>query len=592
MSQWADRHVRLPEEYAHEPGPWDSDRYPYQRAMMDAVNERGVWRIVFMTSSAVGKSSCIDNILGYFVDQDPSPILMVEPTIDDAESYSKERLAPLVEATEVLARRFGDQKTRTSSGTLRFKKFPGGFLVLGGANSAAGLQRRHLRVAIGDEVDSWPRTAGNQGDPVSLMVQRTARFPNRLIILSGTPSVEGVSRLAEVWPQSDQRRYFVPCLSCGAFQYLTWKHVVWENHAPETARLRCESCAALHTDAERLEIVRRGVWRPTAPFRGTAGFHVWEAYAAARLEPLVEEWLEKKKSRESLQTFVNLRLGELWKQDEGEAPAWASIKARAEDPERADRYRIGEIPAGVLFLACGADTHIDRIELVVRGFGRGEESWLIHHVVLWGDPVFDEVWEQFDSIVTAAYRHPYGGEMRIACTMIDSGGWRTGAVYDRVRTRGPHVLAIKGANRENLPILVGAPTPQDVSFNGKLVKNGVMLWHVGSAAAKAEVYARLKVEKPGPRAMHFPAGLPDAFYEQLTSEQVITRFKKGVPHLEWFLPEGKRNEALDCEAYCLAAAMRAGLQRANWDELERAMRTAPAPVREEPRVVRSKWVHG
>lgn len=578
--------------------------------MMDAVHEPGVWRIVFMTGSGVGKTSVLDNIQGYFIHQDPSPILSVLPTIDEAQGHSRERLTPFFQATPVLARLVGEARSRDSGDTLRFKKFPGGYLALAGANSAASLQRRHVRIVIGDEIDSYPASADNIGDPVSLAIQRTVRFWNRLVVLGGTPTIRGISRLDKIWDESDQRRFFVPCANCGVHFVMVWEkprwreapggegipcaRVVFEDNNPETTRLKCESCNVLLSDAARLDAVRAGAWRPTAPLRDTAGFHIWEAYATPRLADVVTEFFEKRKSAEMLKTFINAKLGELWEQDEDKAEKfeWRSIRARAEDDSAASYYKLGDVPAGVLVVFGGVDTQNDRLAPIVCGFGRGEECWLLYWGEIHGDPVYDETREQLDALLQKTFTHPSGTELSIVGTAIDSGGGRTQAIYNYARTRAPKVIAIKGQNQPGLPIIAGKPSLQDVSYGGKLIPQGVQLWPVGSDTAKGEIYARLKIDRPGPRAIHFPAGLPDEFYEQLTAEKLITKYKKGVPYQEWFLPSGKRNEVLDGMAYCFAAAIRGGIQRVNWDQVERSIKGAPGEVQAQqaPLVVRSRWL--
>lgn len=538
--------------------------------MLDAVNDPNVWRVVFMTGSAVGKTSALDAILGYFVDQDPSPALLVLPTLSEAEKHSKERLAPLIEETPALRRRFGDMRSRDAGNTLLHKEFPGGYLALAGANSAASLSRRHCRIVACDEVDSFPASADNQGDPVSLAMQRTTRFWNRVVILAGTPTVRGVSRLEKAWDESDRRRFFIPCPACAAYQVLTWASVVWDEGRPETAGVRCEGCSRRLGDLERLEAIRRGEWRATAPFTGTAGFHVWEAYATPRLSDLVAEFLEKKKHRESLQTFVNLRLGELWENDEGESIPWAEIRNRAEEyePLTIPDSRIGLLVAGV-------DVQADRLAVLILGFGPGEETWVIGWFELFGDTIGDEVWRELDELLLRReFTAPASGA-RFALTAAIDSGYRPQRVYAYVRERSPRMFATKGSNQPGRPIL-GRPTLQDVEWSGRTIPNGVQLWPVGTDTAKGEIYARLRIAEPGPRFIHFPASLPADFYEQLTAERLVTRYSRGVPRLEWHLPPGKRNEALDCFVCAYAAAIRAGIARMDWAQFDRQLRDGGA----------------
>jgi phage terminase large subunit GpA-like protein len=131
------------------------------------------------------------------------------------------------------------------------------------------------------------------------------------------------------------------------------------------------------------------------------------------------------------------------------------------------------------------------------------------------------------------------------------------------------VLAVKGQAASGRPI-IGRPTLQDVSHRGKIIKSGVKLWPVGADTAKGWIYGHLKIDAPGPGFVHFPGGLPDEFFTQLTAERLVTRYIRGRPKSEWMIDRGRRNEALDCAVYALAAAHYSGVQRANWDALERA----------------------
>jgi phage terminase large subunit GpA-like protein len=532
-----------------------------------------------MSSSQIGKTSILDAVIGYFIDQDPSPILYVTKSLQLAETHSKGRLAPLVRATPALLRRIGEPRSRDSENSLLFKGFPGGFIVLAGANSAASLQSRPIRVCLLDEVDQYDADLEDQGDPVSLAVQRTARFWNRLVVLAGTPTVKGASRLEQAFTESDQRKRFIPCPHCGTFQVLEWRNVVWDEGKPETAAIRCTGCQRKWRDAARLDADRRGEWRATQPFAGTAGFHVWEAYAAPRLADMVAEFLEKKKQRESLQTFVNLKLGELWEAEEGRGVEWGPLRERAEEyaPDELPDPRIGLITAGV-------DTQDDRLSVLVLGFARGEETWVLHWEEIFGDTMGDGVFRELDELIARRI-----GDLPIACAAIDSGGHRTQRVYSYVRTRSPRVIAVHGVSQPGRPVL-GRPSTQDISWRGKTIPNGVQLWPIGTDTAKGEIYARLRIGEPGPRFVHFYDGLLADFYEQLTNERLVVRYSRGVPRMAWDLPSGKRNEVLDCFVYAYAAAIRSGLQRVNWDTIEHPPEKRTAPLPNTSASTRKPWI--
>lgn len=179
VSEWADANRILSRESSAEAGKWRTDRAPYQREIMDSVNDPAVQDIVIMASAQVGKSELILNTLGYYIDYDPSPILVVQPTLESAKEFSKERIATMIRDTPILNERVADSKSRDSSNTVMYKSFPGGFVALAGANAPRGLAARPIRIVLADEIDRFPVSAGDEGDPLDLAEKRTNNFFNR-----------------------------------------------------------------------------------------------------------------------------------------------------------------------------------------------------------------------------------------------------------------------------------------------------------------------------------------------------------------------------------------------------------------------------
>ena len=311
VSQWADEFRRLSAESSSEPGKWVTDRAPYQRGMMDAVNEAGVKEVVFMTSSQIGKTEILNNIVGYFAHQDPSPMLLIQPTLDMAETWSKDRLAPMIRDTTELFEIFGDPRSRDSNNTLLHKKFAGGHITMAGANSPASLASRPIRIVLLDEEDRYPHSAGTEGDPGSLAQKRTTTFWNRLLVTVSTPTIESESKIEARYNQSDQRKYYVPCPECGGFQVLTWAHIKFDKKKPETTYYECEHCKAELRDSDRVWMIARGEWKAEAAFNGIAGFHLSELYSPwVKWSDTVENFLKAKRLPETLKVWVNTSLDE------------------------------------------------------------------------------------------------------------------------------------------------------------------------------------------------------------------------------------------------------------------------------------------
>lgn len=519
---------------------------------MDAVTDPLTQEVVVMSSAQVGKTEMINNTVGYFIDQDPAPVLVLQPTIEMSEAWSKDRLAPMLRDTRCLQGKVADPKARDSGNTVRHKTFPGGHITMAGANAPASLASRPIRIVLADEIDRYPASAGTEGDPLSLAVKRTTTFHNRKVIITSTPTVKGFSRVEMAFNETDQRHYHILCPHCQHPHVLRWGNVIWTKDTPEDAHFVCPSCSAPYTDVQKDVAVRRaesqgGGWIASAPFKGKAGFHLNELYSPwRRLKETVAEFLVSKPFPERLQVWINTALGETW-------DAGGEILDENELLTRRERYA-AEVPSRALYLTIGADTQPDRIEAEVVGWGSGEETWSVDYQVFHGDPDIPEgqpgsPWSMFADYTRKRWKHESGVELAVSMTCIDTGGSNTQAVYDFVKAhKGHRIFGIKGFSGENLPI-VGAPNRKRSGRKQKKID----LYPVGVDNAKAVVVKRLRIAEPGPGYCHFPEGRDIDYFRQLTAEKMVTKYVKGFPKREWHKQEGRRNEALDCRVYAFAA---------------------------------------
>jgi phage terminase large subunit GpA-like protein len=579
VSQWADAERRLSPEASAEPGRWSTDRAPHQRGPMDAVKEPGVQRIVLMWSAQVGKTEIILNILGYFMAHDPSPMLLTQPSLEMAEAFSKDRLAPMIRDTPALRARVKDVRSRDSGNTILHKKFPGGQLTMAGANSPASLASRPVRIVLNDEVDRYPRSAGTEGDPVALSQKRATTFYNRFFIEVSTPTIEGASRIAESFEESDKRFREVPCPECGGYQVLKFSNFKWdidEAGRPVRVRYSCIHCPAEFDDSKKDEMLRAARWVATAPFKGTAGFHIWEAYSPwRRWSEIIADHLDALKSPDKLKTWTNTALAETWK-EKTDAPKWKLLY------DRRELYQIGIIPRDCVFLTAGADVQRDRIEVEIVGWTRGKRSYSIDYRVFHGDTALDRTqpgspWAEVDKLLMEEWPHESGVSLPIRALAVDS-GFNTQQVYAWARCHSvTRVIAVKGSERAST-ILTNA-TKVDLKIDGRRVRRGFQIWNVGVDQAKSEFYAWLRLEKPM-EGEPYPAGychFPEygqEYFEQLTAEELVRRIdRKGYSFYQWE-KKRERNEALDCRVYARAAAAFVGMDRftdSHWETLEKEM---------------------
>ena len=561
-SEWAEKNIRIPLGNAI-PGPISFDNAPYQRGMIDVIQEEGIKRISFMTGAQLGKTTIQQCITTYFIAYEPKSQIFVQPTQGDVQTFLETKLRPMIEANPSISSKMAKPRSRDGVNNSRMISYVGGWLLFSWAGSPKTLRGRSAPVTHADECDGMEATA--EGDPVELLSQRAATFGDQALRTeSSTPTISGASRIENAFNQGDKRRYYVPCPHCNEAQFLRWENVTWrgrkstniqdakedldQEHDVETAGYRCECCGEVWSDGERIASIRNAEklghgWKAEKPFQGHASFHAPEMLSTFRkMRDIVQSYLDKL-VLDDLQVFVNVSLGETYEENGDKA-----------DPEilqlRAEEY-VARVPNAGVYLTCGIDMQMDRLELEIVAWGVGEESWSIDYRVLWGDPLGDEIWEELDDILEATYLHESGAQLSVSAACLDTGGTAgyTQRAYEYVKSRRNRKLfAIKGRAGWGMPIVQSPQRKQ----SGK-DKRKVDLFIVGVDEAKLTVMRRLDLEKKGPGYCHFPHDRESEWYRQLTAEKLIIRYVKGQPIREWHKPDRARNEALDCRVYALAA---------------------------------------
>lgn len=542
MSAWADRYRVVPPGTSPEPGPWRTERAPYLREILDAASDPTVQRVTIQAASQVGKSEILLSAIGYYAHQDPSPILLVQATEEAAKGFSKERVAPMFEASSALQGLLAPE-LRSPTNTTMLRQFPGGLLACAWSGSAASLASRPIRVVLGDELDRWTDSTGRDGDPWAQAVQRAANFFNRKIVAVSTPTDEGFSAIARLYEDSDQRRYHVPCPRCGVLQALQWSGVVYKDLADavdlDGISYRCVHCGGRIEEREKPAMLAEGMWVADNPGHPHRGYQISAIYSPwVRWRELAEKWIKANADRDhrGLKEFVNLSLGETWQED--------TERITVEGLEKNREHYLAEVPHGVLFLTCGVDVQDNRLELEVRGWGEGKESWGIEYAILPGDTSLAPVWALLDQHLQRPRLRADGRGVTISCTCIDSGGHRTDEVYAFTRDRlVRNVFAIKGGAGSGKPI-AGKPS----------IVQRTLLYHLGVDGAKETIFSRLALAEPGPGYMHWPIGkgYDDEYFKGLLSETRRRKMVDGRPRLVW-VQLRPRNEPLDCAVYATAA---------------------------------------
>jgi phage terminase large subunit GpA-like protein len=565
VTAWSDAHRRLPTKGAGEPGPWRTERTPFLGEVMDCLStDHPAKRVVFIKSVQVGATECLNNVVGWFIDTQKAPMMVVQPTLDMAERWSKQRLASMIEDCPSLRAKIAPARARDSGNTTLLKEWPGGVMVVSGANSGASLRSMPARYILLDEVDAYPMALEGEGDPIKLAEARATTFPRRKVFLISTPTIESLSRIHKEWLASDQRRYHIACPHCGHQQHLVWDNLRWPDGKPELAIYHCAGCGAgieeHHKTVMLLHVSMGGTaeWIATNPERATPGFHINALYTPLGLGltwgELANEWDEARRDPERQKTFINLRLGEV--------VADPNEKLDADDlASRAGGYKIREVPPGCLAITVGVDVQKDRFAIVYLGHGRGGALWVLDYNELPADPTTDAGWQALDAVLTAPLVNSRGVSMKPLMTAIDSGYLTDNVLaYTRERQRRG-VIAVKGASTYGKPI-INRPSKLDVTVRGRTIKHGAEGWLVGGDTAKGFIFNRLTSDAkhaPHDRLVHFAEGLDASFYSQLTAEI-------WDPNKRKWIKVRPRNEALDTMVYAVAAAHHPSARIHLWKE--------------------------
>jgi len=563
VSQWADENRVLPATSA-EPGRWRTTRVPYTKRIMDVLGDEVTREVVLAKSAQTAGTSIGENYIGFVIDQSPSALLTVWPTEKALRAWSTKRLAPLLADTACLNAKFPRSGRRDSKDSIASKEFPGGYIQALTAKSTADLRSHSSRRAIAEEVDEWEGDVGEQGDPLQLLRRRMITFWNSKFFMVSTPTLAGFSRIWSELETSTWEEYWVPCPHCSTMQTLRWKdgdqdkyeagqyRLVWEKAKtgeliPGTCCYVCENCAAYIEERHKSWMLERGEWRPRFPGRAKIGFHINTIYSPlCSWDDIVGAFQSAVKNPAEMKTFVNTMLG-LPYAESGEKVDAHFLSQRTE-------HYAGQVPKGVGLLTAGVDVQGDRLELLVYGWGAGEESWMIAWEQLDGDPGSDQVWRDLDARLLAIWRHECGAHVRISAACVDA-GYQTKKVHDFCDARSSRkIIATVGRDGRGRK-LIQAPTPQKYRRSNKKKPTHV----IGIDSGKDLLYSRLRLVKPDlgapapPGFIHFPEETEETFFDQLTAEQLQTQYHKGRPSRVWVKPKDRRNEALDLTILAMAA---------------------------------------
>ena len=610
LSVWADNNFYLSPESSSSQGPWKST--PPQVGVMNAISNDDIRTLTVMKSARVGYTKMIVAATGYFAEHRRRSQVLYQPTDDDGEDFVKTELNPMLRDCPSVAGVFrGEYGKLSEHNTLTKKTFFGSILDVLGANTARNFRRLTKDVVYYDELDGFARDIDKEGDPVSLGDKRIVTSPFPKSVRGSTPRIAGQSMIEEYAAEADWFfRFYLECPDCGHYDYLRWKdQFKYTDDDPESIRCACLDCGSLWAFSQLDERLDTGIWidekagiqtvdfltfidtdtQKEVPPAPHVSLHIWAAYSThSHWSELVREWLKAQKAKNEgdirkLKTFINTRLGEVWKEE--------GIELDPETvQERARRYE--KVDDTALLLTCAVDVQDDRLEAEVKAWSLGEESYSVSHDIFYGDPGKAELWNRLEDHLKKKFERDDGQQMRIVSTAIDSGGHYTQHVYKFVhRQKGKRrVFAIKGVGGAGRPI-IGRPT--------KANDLKVPVYPVGVDTAKELFFGRLQIKEPGPGFCHYPTSYDEEFFEQLTAEKRVERRRGGKIIYEWQKIR-RRNEAFDLGVYNVAAfellnpnleaiaGKRASRAETESEDAETPPKTSPRKRRSKHRVRRGK----
>ncbi len=563
VSQWSDKNRFLSSESSAEPGPWRTSRTPYLKDIMDDLSPNSpVNEVIAIKGVQLGFTEGGLNVVGCFIDIAPCPIMYVMPTIEMSKGISESRVDPMIDMSPSLKNRVKPSRSRDSGNTKFTKRFAGGILVLSGANSAASLRSRPVKVLVLDEVDAYPQSVDNEGSPIALAEKRTSTFGSkRKIYKLSTPTVQGQSVITTEYEKTDQRKYHVPCPHCDHMQQLEFENLKWEEGDYSSVMYFCSSCGCGIEERFKPRMFEGGRWVMTAPENKNTyrkGYYINSLYSPLgwlSWSQIAEMWEEAQKDSNLMRVFVNTILGEAYR-EKGEAPPWENLFNRRE------QYRMNRPPAEVQFITVGVDVQKDRLELEVVGWCRNKRTYSIDFRTLVGDTSARPVWDELAKVVSETWEREDGAEVGMRLMAVDT-GYNTQHVYDFCkRFDVTRVIPVKGNDSQQ--VMVAPPRQVDVTSSGKKIGR-VKVWHVGVSVIKSETYGFLRQDKDEKGNIpygycHFPEYEPN-YFRGLTAEELQMKMNsRGYRVYQW-VKKYDRNEPLDCRVYARAAASVVGMDR-------------------------------
>lgn len=541
VSEWAEKYRMLDSKTSAMPGPWRNEKTPYLREIMDEFINYDTEEIIFCKPSQVGGTEAMQNMLGYIIQQDPSPTLIVYPTDTLAESISKNRLEPMIRASKPLRKLYNENE----SSKLELQ-FDGMYLSLNGANSPSALASKAIKYLFLDEVDKYPGASKKEADPIRLARERTKTFTNqRKIYMTSTPTLQTGHIWQALQGADIEKHYFVPCPHCGEYIELKFSNLRFpsgddldNSERADMAVYVCQECGCKITDQDRDNMIRYGEWREVR--RNTkaskkVAFWINTLYSPfVRFSEIVKEFLDSKDNPDLLQNFVNSWLAEPWEDTKLKTDADMVMERQTDLPQLV-------VPSWARYLTAGVDVQETCLYWTIRAWGPYITSQNIAH----GQALS---FQDIESTMNTPYLTESGEQVIVSLCLIDS-GYDADSTYDFCATNSEWAMPVKGASN---PMMSHFKTSKINKVDSKAY--GMNLVLVDGDKYKDMIASRMRKDN-GKGAWMVYEGCDREYAEQVTSEHKVNE-KSGSRVVQRWRPKHSHidNHYLDCEVYSLAAA--------------------------------------
>ena len=541
VSEWADKYRMLDARSSAMPGPWRTEHTPYLKEIMNEFNNYETEEIIYVKPTQVGGTECLQNMVGYIIQQDPAPTMIVYPTDKLAESISENRLQPMIKAAPGLRSKF------LENNSLKLElQFDGMYLSLAGSNSPSSLASKAVKYLFLDEVDKYPGASKKEADPISLARERTKTFHNRKIFITSTPTI----REGHIWRAKEEadieKHYFVPCPHCGEYIELKWQQIRFPKEEgmsyadrAEFAVYVCQECGCILTDKDKPDMLKKGEWRvvrENTKYARKVAFWMNTLYSPfVRFSEVVKEFLTTKDDPEMFQNFTNSWLAEPW-EDTRLKTSIDIVLARQTE------YEEYVVPDWTKVLTAGVDVQETSLYYTIRAWGDYLTSQNIAHGQV-------ASFKDIEKIMNLEYRMPDGTPMVVALALIDSGN-DTDRVYDFCAINSDWALPSKGASNS----MMSHYRLSKVNKSGSKAQ-GMNLVLVDTGKYKDMIAGRMQKEN-GTGSWMVYQGCDEEYAKQVTSEQKVNiKNGRGQVKQQW-KPKTSHadNHYLDCEVYALCAA--------------------------------------